>query len=247
MAHQQQESTDPRQQQLIQLLQLAQLHKLLSEPQQEQQHLDQTNEQQRMALAVHLLGLHQDEQNQAEQRRLQELGINETAKSRVDQHDTTMKLGVLHGLVSDPMVPLDTKMKFAASISPEMATLIKADHAEKVQSAIKNHLEGFKSVAATGKPEALDAFKTMNQIPDEAWAQMKTLVPPTVAPLQDTTSTATKLGRTTRTLSEIADHPISLALGPIGWGIVAGQKLAAKTEKPTNQNFADFYNELLKK
>jgi hypothetical protein len=238
MPRQQSDDLSPQERDLQQLLQLAQLHQLVSQPDIEQQRVDQTEHANRMTAAIHLLGLQQDaEQKQAaieEQTRLREASVKGNITDALLSH-----------VFNDPSTPLETKLDFAGRVSPEAAQMVKDRHAEMVTSAIKNNTGAYQSLVSKGaKPEVLAAFKTSQQIPDEAWEHIKKSLPDITATPPDTTSTGTKLGGTARSvgLFSALSNPAALPFTEGYYGYQTGKKLL------NQPGFVqDFWNALINK
>ncbi len=182
---------DPQDEQLNDLLRLAQLQKMLSDPGQEQQKIDQTDHTARMTAAIHLLGLQQEAKNQAEQRRLQQLGIDETAHTR----EAGVKLNLLGDLLRNPN-PDPAIVETVGGLVPEFGV---AQQHHKEQALATEIAKVGPILGAVKDPEQRKLI--MGQLSPEAQTHFGQVeLPPTVP----TDSTGTKIGQR---VGWLANHP----------------------------------------
>lgn len=234
-----QQPQDESQQNLAQLLQLAQFAHLTSDTAQDQQRLEQQDQEHRVASAIALLGLQQQKdvaaqtaKNEDAQRELQRLGIEEVAKSR----EATTKSNV-----ADALLTLGTHNP--DSLPLVSGALEKLGYPELAGSAKDLHLQNSKVKAATLLPAIMaahqkggDVYKnalTMAQADPDVWDAIKPHLPAEV-PATPASSLGTKLGGIARLTNQL--DPVSLFSNLVKTGYNVGKK-----EGP------DFWNALLDK
>jgi hypothetical protein len=213
-----------------QLLQIAQLQQLLQQPNLQEQQLDRQTQADRTTAAIHLLGLMQE---------------REMGQQKLDEATKTREM-VVKGNVTDALISHLTQRPdvLAETLSqsgyPELGGALSKVHLQDVQKRVATHLAAINALQKSN-PDAVAKYIPAVQADPEVWNAIKDQIPGNVAPT-DTTTTGTKLGRTTKNVLDISSQSLG---NPLLAAALIGGRISDKMKKPSNAAFSDFFNALL--
>jgi hypothetical protein len=232
--HYQQQETEHSPSDVEQLLQIAQLQQLLQQPNLQEQQLDRQTQADRTTAAIHLLGLMQE-------REMGQQKLDEATKTREMAVKGNVTDALISHLTQRPDVPLSTLAEtLAQSGYPELGGALSKVHLQDVQKRAATHLAAINALQKSS-PDAVAKYIPAVQADPEVWNAIKDQIPGNVAPV-DTTTTGTKLGRTTKNVLDVSSQSLG---NPLLAAALIGGRISDKMKKPSNSAYSDFFNALL--
>lgn len=226
-----------------QLLQLAQLHNLTLNPQQEQQHLDSQDQAARMTAAIHLLGLMQEKEYQQGQLAHGDAALQAAIKEREMQAKTsTLDTLIAHGQLPPAVLAETLKNAGQGDYSNALATTADAEQAKKVAL----HLNNIAMLQKSGGKSAVDKYLPAIQADPGVWEKVKGQLPQDMTVPTPETPLGGKLGGLINTLRDFGGYTNTVPGAPL-FGIPAyfGAKAGMDIAKKNPSLGSDFWAALM--